>query len=80
MYLIEDLFEIDLQGTKCYGYSRNLQKPIEQTSLTAQKPHEILFDYAEYDLKYASSYNIHYEIDKQVIKSQVNYFDMYKVK
>lgn len=78
VYLIEDLFDIDLQGSKCYGNSRNLKKPIEYTELTKQKPHEIPFEFKDYDLKYASSYNMQYEQNKEVIKSQVNYFDMYK--
>lgn len=79
VYLIEDLFTIDLQGAKCYGYSRNLRKPIEHTTMTQQKPHEIPFDFDGYDLKYASSYETKYEVDGKVIKNQVNYYDMYKV-
>jgi hypothetical protein len=78
VYLIEDLFDIDLQGSKCYGYSRNLAKPIEYTKLTAKKPYEVAMSFKGYDIKYASSYNMQYEKDKEIIKSQVNYFDMYK--
>lgn len=78
VYLIEDLFDVDLQGSKCYGYSRNLNKPIERTSLTAKKPYEVPEIFEGYELKYASSYNMQYESDRETIKSQVNYFDMYR--
>jgi hypothetical protein len=78
VYLIEDLFNIDLQGSKCYGYSRNLMKPIEHTELTLNKPHEVATSFEGYDIRYSSSYNMNYEKNKEIIKSQVNYFDMYK--
>lgn len=78
VYLVEDLFDIDLQGAKCYGYSRNLNKPIEHTTMTDKKPYEVPGSFEGYDLKYASSYEIKYEINHEVIASQVNYFDLYK--
>jgi hypothetical protein len=78
VYLIEDLFEIDLKGSKCYGYSRNLSKPIQRTIMTNNKPYEVIQSFEGYDIKYASSYNMKYEVEKQLITNQVNYFDLYK--
>lgn len=78
VYLIEDLFDIDLHGSKCFGYSRNLLKPIEHTALTDSKPYELATSFEGYDLKYASSYNMTYEIERQRVNNQVNYFDLYK--
>jgi hypothetical protein len=78
VYLVEDLFNLDLKGSKCYGYSRNLSRPKEYTELTAKKPYEVAASFDGYDIKYASNYNLQYEADKEVIRSQVNYFDMYR--
>lgn len=75
VYLVEDLFDIDLQGSKCYGYSRNLNRPIEHNEYTDQKHYEIVQSFPGYELKYASSYNMQFEDD---LTSQVNYFDFYK--
>lgn len=79
VYLVEDLYKLDLGGAKCYGYSRNLYKPVEYTSYTKLKPYEIPLEYAkEHDLVYTNNYNMVYEKDKRFITNNVNYFDMYK--
>lgn len=79
VYLVEDLYKLDLGGSKCYGYSRNLLKPIERTSLTDLKPHEIPMEYTnEHDLVYTNNYNMTYEKDEKFITSNVNYYDMYR--
>lgn len=78
VYLVEDLFNIDLKGAKCYGNSRNLNKPKESTYLTDLKPYEIVQTFTEYNLKYSSSYEMQYEIDNMHITNHVNYFDFYK--
>lgn len=79
VYLAEDLYKLDLGGCKCYGYSRNLRRPVERTFLTNHKPHEIPCNFAgEYDLNYASNYNMTYERDRRIVTCNVNYFDMYR--
>lgn len=79
VYLVEDLYKLDLCGTKCYGYSRNLNKPIERTALLDIEPHEVPIWYAkEHDIVFANNYNISYVKDGTFITGNVNYFDMYK--
>lgn len=78
VYLVEDLFNIDLKGAKCYGYSRNLNKPKERAILTYMKPYEVAQTFAEYNLKYSSSYEMKYEVEKEQITNRVNYFDFYR--
>lgn len=78
VYLVEDLFNIDLKGARCYAYSQNLNKPKERAILTDMKPYEIAQTFAEYKLKYSSSYEMKYEIDKEQITNRVNYFDFYR--
>lgn len=79
VYLVEDLYKLDLGGAKCYGYSRNLQKPIEKIVLSDIKPHEIPLKYTDnHDLVYTNNYNMTYEKDGKIITGNVNYFDMYK--
>lgn len=78
-YLVEDLYKLDLGGARCYGYSRNIDKPIERKALVDLKQDEIIENYAsQYNLKYASNYNMRYEKDGKIIDGNVNYFDMYK--
>lgn len=78
VYLVEDLYNIDLKGSKCYGYSRNLIKPQEYKYMTSQDPVEILENYNDYNLKYTSNYNLQYQTEGKTIRGNVNYFDMYR--
>lgn len=78
-YLIEDLFKLDLDGAKCYGYSRNLNKPKESTTLTEKDPAEVLQSFSrDHDLVYASNYGMQYENEGKLVNGNVNYFDLYK--
>lgn len=43
-YLVEDLFDLDLEGSRCYGKSRNLNKPITTKLLTDIKPNALIAD------------------------------------
>ena len=78
-YLVQELLDLDLQGNRCYGYSRNLDKPITK-KISSDETIEDLIDLQNYELKYVNSYDIIYEskLTKQDIKNQVNYFDYIK--
>lgn len=76
-YLVEDLFKLDLQGHKCYGYSRNLDRPHIKKINSKSKEYVISED--SYNLKFVNSYKIKY-IDKEGKDrtSKVVYSDYYK--
>lgn len=78
VYLVEDLYKLDLGGARCYGYSRNLNRPTERKALVTLRPDEVLAEYRMYDLQYASNYSMTYVKDGKVLNGNVNYFDMYK--
>lgn len=79
VYLVEDLYKLELNGAKCYGHSRNLSKPIESTAMTTYDNEDILTSINEtHQLKYASNYEVRYEKDGMVRTGNVNYFDFYK--
>lgn len=79
VYLVEDLLNLDLQGSKCYGHSRNLKKPLEDTVMVESNIDSILGDFVKsYDLKYASSYELRYESNGKSNTKSVSYFDLYK--
>lgn len=78
VYLVEDLYKLDLGGARCYGYSRNLNRPQERKALVQINTEKLIENYSEYDLKYASNYNMAYEKDGKIINGNINYFDMYK--
>ena len=78
-YLVEDLMRLDLKGAKCYGYSRNLNKPEETKIYTNQPTDELLSDVSQdYECKYASSYENVSVYGEDTYKDVVNYFDMIK--
>lgn len=76
-YLVEDLFTLDLQGNKCYGYSRNLNKPIIKKINSKNKDYVVSEE--NYNLKFVNSYEINY-VDKEGRdrKSKVVYSDYYR--
>ena len=78
-YLVEDLMSLDLQGNKCFGYSRNLNKPVVELIDSNEDLGEILNNYKDYKITYTSNYGIHY-VDKSGKNrdSNVTYIDMYK--
>lgn len=78
-YLIEDLMDLDLGGNKCYGFSRNLDKPVIELVDSNEDIEEILSNYKDYKITYTSNYEIHY-VDKfgNNRDSNVTYIDMYK--
>lgn len=78
VYLVEDLYKLDLEGSRCYGYSRNLDRPVEKVYMTDLKPVEVINNYTDYNLKYASNYNMQFEKEGRIFRGNVNYFDMYK--
>lgn len=77
-YLVEDLFNLDLQGCKAYGFSRNLNKPII-SSIDSKMTIDDLIDLEGYNLKYTSSYKrIFTDKTGKERESNVNYFDYLK--
>ncbi|MGL5244940.1 MAG: rolling circle replication-associated protein [Sarcina sp.] len=77
-YLVEDLLKLDLNCSKCYGYSKNLDKPLEE-KLETKDNIDDLIQLSQYELKFINSYQIRY-INKfhQEVNSTVNYFDYIK--
>ena len=77
-YVVEDLLKLDLKFSKCYGYSKNLNKPIEEKLNTSDKIDDLVA-LNQYDLKFINQYQIHY-VNKihQEISSNVSYFDYIK--
>lgn len=78
-YLVEDLLTLDLDGNRCYSYSRNLDKPIVELIDTTEGIEEIVQVYSDYEITYTSTYDIKY-VDKKGRERvySVNYYDMYK--
>ena len=78
-YLVEDLFDLDLKGNRCYGYSNNLNKPIEIKNDTKRNIEDITKEYKDYDLTFSNCYQIRF-VDKtgKERTSNVNYYDFYK--
>ena len=78
-YLVEDLFDLDLKGNRCYGYSNNLNKPIEIKNDTKRNIEDITKEYKDYDLTFSNCYQIRF-VDKtgKERSSNVNYYDFYK--
>ena len=77
-YLVQDILDLDLQGNRVYGYSKNLNKPIISKMETRDKI-EDLISIDNYELKYISQYDLYYRNKKnEEIKGSVNYFDYLK--
>ena len=77
-YLVEDLFNFDMQGNKVYGFSRNLDKPITE-KLETKDQLEDLISLDNYELKFINQYDLYYTNKlNQEVKGQVNYFDYVK--
>lgn len=76
-YLVEDLFNLDIENNKCYGFSRNLNRPTVKKINSKNKDYVISQE--DYELKFVNSYDISY-MDKrgQERKSKVVYSDYYK--
>ncbi|MGG7057626.1 rolling circle replication-associated protein [Clostridium tertium] len=77
VYLVEDLMELDLKGSKCYGYSRNLNKPIEKRLDNKQDIKEEIDTLTEvYNVGYTSNYELVYTDKKGNTRSaKVTYLD-----
>lgn len=79
VYLVEDLLSLNLEGARCYGYSRNLDKPTVSVISQECTMEDIIKEYQDwYNIQYISSYNISFKVGSKTRKSVVNYFDMYE--
>ena len=77
-YLVEDILNLDLQGNRVYGYSKNLNKPIVNT-LETRDSIEDLISLDNYKLQYINQYDLYYRNKKnEEVKGQVTYFDYEK--
>lgn len=78
-YLVKDLIDKDLQGTRVYSYSRNVDKPIIETLDNKKSLEELINDFKGYKITYTSSYDIQFT-DKQGRErvNKVNYIDLVK--
>ena len=79
-YLVEDLLKLELNCSKCYGYSKNLAKPVEEKLETKDDINDLI-QLSQYELKFINSYQIRYTNKfHQEVTSNVNYFDYIKKK
>ena len=77
-YLVESLLNLDLEGNKCYGYSRNIIKPTIE-KIETKDSIESLLSLDNYKLTYVNQYKMIYRNKlNQEVKGQVNYFDYEK--
>ena len=77
-YLVQDILDLDLQGNRVYGYSKNLNKPVTR-KLETKDSIEDLISLNGYDLKFINQYDLYYRNKKnEEVKGQVNYFDYEK--
>ena len=78
VYLVEDLYKLDLGGAKCYGFSRNLTKPTITRCYQGMTHIDVMREFSEqYDIKYISNYQVQYQSKDKACYNNVNYFDMY---
>lgn len=73
-YMVQRLLNRDLQGVRCFGYSRNLLKPIEEKIIFKGDIIELLKDYK---VSYINTYQVRY-IDKHGNEriNKVDYYDL----
>ena len=77
-YLVQDILDLDLQGNRVYGYSKNLNKPMVNT-LETRDSIEALISLDNYDLKFINSYDLYYRNKRnEEVKGQVTYLDYIK--
>lgn len=77
VYLVEDLYNIDLGGNKCYGFSRNLNKPVINKQYINMSSADIVLESNEsYDIYFISNYKIEYTNGTKTYSNAVTYFDM----
>lgn len=77
VYLVEDLYDIDLKGNKCYGFSRNLNKPVINKQYINMSSADIVLESNEsYDIHFISNYKIEYTNGLKIYSNSVTYFDM----
>lgn len=78
-YLVEDLLGLELNGAKCYGYSRNLKRPREETMLVNKDYMQVFEEMREhYEPHYHRAYDMVREYDEGIKIGTVNYFDYYR--
>lgn len=79
VYLVEDLFTLDLKGAKCYGFSRNLEKPREEVMFVSETFDKVFEEFSKnYEPVYANSYSMKVEYADEMKYGTVNYFDYYR--
>ena len=77
-YMVQGLLNKDLQGVRCFGYSRNLLKPIEEKIIFRGNIIELLKDYK---VSYINTYQIRYTDKKGKERiNDVSYYDLEKEK
>lgn len=76
VYLVEDLYKLDLQGNRCYAYSKNMERPKESTMFIPCDNVDLIQDFSQwYNINYMSNYHISYKNVLKEVKKNVNYFD-----
>ena len=77
-YMVQELLDKDLQGVRCFGYSRNLIKPVEEKLIFRGNIIELLKDHK---VSYINTYQIRYTDKKGKERiNDVNYYDLEKEK
>lgn len=79
-YLVKDLLELDLEGSRVYSYSKNLNKPkVSKIFIPDTKVESVIAIYKDYKVQYVNSYDIHYTNKAGIEQSKkVNYYDFIK--
>ena len=78
-YMVKGLENTNLNGYRCYGYSRKtLEKPIETKIYSKRSIEEIISMYQGYKVRYTNNYNIGYTNWRGHHEGNVIYIDLIK--
>ena len=78
-YIVKSLQDVNMNGYRVYGYSRNLNKPIEETMLIQTDIIDILQEMNKhYKVSYSNSYEQSIDYGDEIKVGTVNYFDLWR--
>lgn len=78
-YIVKSLQDVNMNGYRVYGYSRNLNKPVEETMLIQTDIIDVLKEMNKhYKVSYGNSYDQVIDYGDEIKIGTVNYFDMWR--
>ena len=78
-YIVKSLQDVNMNGYRVYGYSRNLNKPVEETMLIQTDIIDVLQEMNKhYKVSYGNSYDQVIDYGDEIKIGTVNYFDMWR--